>query len=54
MGCGMPAAVGAAMANTGRICLAVCGDGGFAMTSQVSGFASGQGTGRMESEWKGE
>jgi acetolactate synthase-1/2/3 large subunit len=35
MGCGMPCAIGAAIANPGKTCLAVCGDGGFAMTSQV-------------------
>lgn len=35
MGCGMPAAIGAAIANPNKTCLAVCGDGGFAMTSQV-------------------
>ena len=36
MGCGLPAAIGAALANPGATCLAVAGDGGFAMTSQVS------------------
>lgn len=34
MGCGLPSAIGAAMANPQATCLAVCGDGGFAMTSQ--------------------
>ena len=34
MGCGLPAAIGAAMANPQATCLAVAGDGGFAMTSQ--------------------
>jgi len=35
MGCGLPAAIGAALANPTSTCLAVAGDGGFAMTSQV-------------------
>jgi acetolactate synthase-1/2/3 large subunit len=35
MGCGLPSAIGAAMANPSSTCLAVAGDGGFAMTSQV-------------------
>jgi acetolactate synthase-1/2/3 large subunit len=34
MGCGLPAAIGAALANPAATCLAICGDGGFAMTSQ--------------------
>jgi hypothetical protein len=34
MGCGLPAAIGAALANPQATCLAICGDGGFAMTSQ--------------------
>jgi glyoxylate carboligase len=34
MGCGLPAAIGAALANPQTTCLAVAGDGGFAMTSQ--------------------
>lgn len=34
MGCGLPSAIGAAMANPSSTCLAVAGDGGFAMTSQ--------------------
>jgi len=34
MGCGLPSAIGAALANPRATCLAVAGDGGFAMTSQ--------------------